>query len=381
MKTPLLLSLGTLVSIFSFYACENDKVEHSLEFYSKQEYEVLRATLDLPANPLSYGGFFFEGFSNNADHIGTLGRVLFYDTKLSKDQTVSCGSCHQQHLAFADDKAFSTGIENRTTARNSLALGVFQNFGNYQSDPTTTLFWDGRVDNLREQMLQTIANPNEMGMEMKDIVERIRNIDYYRVLTEKAFGTPDIHQEMIFEALTTFMSSITSNFTKFDMVAHSTPFFATENAAGFSTQENLGKSLFRQHCSGCHGEGMNGLTQSNQHVLNANNGLDITYADKGAGEVNPSPSAVGVFKVPSLRNVMLTSPYMHDGRFDTIEEVLDFYSTGIQDHANLHALLKTNNEPIKFNFTGGEKDALIQFFSTLTDFSMAQEEKWSDPFF
>lgn len=381
MKKTYLPSLILLILLCFLSACENDIITSEVKYYTAEEYQTISAKLDLPESPHSYNRFSFEGGSH-VDIMGTLGRVLFYDKNLSSDNSVSCASCHKQHLAFADDVAFSTGIMNRSTARNSLALGVFRSFGDYSQDPVTTLFWDGRVDNLHDQMIQTIGNPNEMGMELEDVVAKIKDIDYYKILAKKTFvGFSGMNETLILSALEEFMNSMTANHSKFDNTASRNSFVGQtpSNWEGFTAQENLGKSLFQTNCVSCHGTSLEELTFE-PIIRSANNGLDLVYSDKGAGEFNPSPELLAIFKAPSLRNIALTAPYMHDGRFATLEEVVDFYSEVIQDHPNLHPNLKENAEPIKFHFTENEKDALVQFFKTLTDHTMQNEAKWSDPF-
>ncbi|HUR30442.1 MAG TPA: cytochrome c peroxidase, partial [Saprospiraceae bacterium] len=333
-----------------------------------------------PITPLSYQSEFSSFNEVSFNSVATLGRVLFYDTNLSSDNSVSCASCHQQHLAFADDKAFSKGIMNRSTDRNSIALGVFKNFASYSSDPTTRLFWDGRVDNIHDQMIQTIRNPKEMGMELEDIAEKINDLDYYKVLSQKAFHTEVLEPFLILDALETFMNSISSIDSRFDFAAAGSNAFTTTTFPLFNAQQNLGKTLFTNNCMNCHSQGLEPISNLIKPILSANNGLDLVYSDKGEGEINPSPGAIAIFKVPSLRNIELTAPYMHDGRFRTLEEVVDFYSEGIQDHQNLNDLLKENGHAKKFNFTQAEKEGLIAFLKTLTDYKMTNEVKWSDPF-
>lgn len=381
MKTSYLLPLLLFGLICCLPACESDRLTTTIGYYSQEEYQVLSETLNLPSVPIDYHKFTSPGDRRNS--IITLGRVLFYDKNLSADNSVSCSSCHQQHLAFSDDVALSTGIMSRSTARNSIALGVFQSFEDYSQDPQTTLFWDGRTNNLHDQMIQTIRNPNEMGMEMHQIVAKIKDLDYYKILTSKAFFSEHLDEELILLALENFMNSISSVNTKLDIVA------ASHGAAqvpqdwqGFTSQENLGKSLFQTNCISCHQQGLEAITKTLQlnGTRNTNNGLDLVYADKGAGEFDPSPEALAVFKIPSLRNIGLTAPYMHDGRFNTLYDVVDFYSDGIQNHPNLNPLLKNGSSPKRFNFTENEKDALVKFLETLTDHTMINEVRWSDPF-
>lgn len=391
MKNRLLLAFLPGL-IFIVASCEQDKVTTTAQYYTEEEYQILSAKLNLPSELYDYNtndfGFGFEPggprpsfeFDVTANHVATLGRVLFYDVNLSADNSVSCASCHQQHLAFADDADFSKGIMGRSTARNSLALGVFESFSDYSVRPTTTLFWDGRAGSVHDQMIETIANPNEMGMTMEEVRNKIEDLDYYKILSEKAFGTENLTTGNILFAIESFMNSISAKSTKFDEATKDL-FVVQGNVAGFTSQENQGKFLFQNNCASCHSEGLRKLSNFSALVTSANNGLELAYTDKGEGEVNPDPKAIGVFKVPSLRNIELTAPYMHDGRFASLDEVIDFYSNGIQEHPNLHENLKDiNGHPKKFNFNEDEKDALIQFLKTLTDHYMAVEPKWSSPF-
>jgi cytochrome c peroxidase len=385
MKPSYSLPIALFIVVLALPSCEFDKTTNSVEYYTPDEYHTLTQTLDLPSVPYNYGSSNFQDFGfAPGDAEATLGRVLFYDKNLSADNSVSCASCHKQDLAFADDAAFSTGIFDRLTSRNSLSLGAFQSFGSYSDDPLTTLFWDGRVNSLHDQMVQTIRNPKEMGMELEVIAHRIEDIDHYKILFTKAFGSQTINKETILSALESFMKSIRSSSSKFDEAAKHMNF--TPNGivlTGLSATENMGLKLFTDNCFSCHSQGLDALQNFNQFVSpvrSANNGLDLVYADKGEGEFNPSPSALAIFKVPGLRNVELTAPYMHDGRFSTLEDVVNFYSENIQNHPNLNPLLKENNQPKKFNFTASEKDALVQFLKTLTDHTMTGEVKWSDPF-
>src|SRR5688500_16594495 len=375
MKNSYLIPVLLFGLICALPSCEADKV--SIKYYSEEEYETLTASLNLPDNPFSYSTSFVP--DHRTDAVATLGRVLFYDKNLSKDNSVSCASCHKQNLAFADDVPFSQGIEGRSTARNSIALGVFRSFSEYSNDPGTTLFWDGRVDNLHDQMIETIANPNEMGMELHEIKEKIKDLEYYKILTLKAFNTEVLSESLILFSLEGFMNSINSSRSKFDNAARSS-FIPEANWDLLTDAENEGKQLFINHCQNCHSNGLEEISSFFNDIRSANNGLDLVYTDKGAGEFDNSPDALAIFKVPSLRNIELSAPYMHDGRFATLEDVIDFYSEGIQGHVNLHPFLKENGHPKRFNFTETEKEALIQFLKTLTDTKMVTEAKWSDPF-
>lgn len=345
--------------------------------YTEAEYSLLREKLNLPENYYNYSTSPFPGNVGlrQQNALATLGRVLFYDVNLSKDRTVSCASCHQQALAFSDGLKVSEGIEGRVTTRNSLALGVFSSFSDYTSDPDTRLFWDGRVSQLHEQMKESLESPNEMGMTLDEVVKRVNQEEHYRILTEKAFGTPTMQDWMPFAAMEAFINSINSRNAKIDIAVNNF-IDPIKPWPVFDQLENKGKDIFFSNCNTCHEAG-----PFKSSVTFANNGLDINYADGGVGAITHLNSDLGKFKVPGLRNITLTAPYMHDGRFATLEEVIDFYSEGIQQHDNLHPSLRdANDDAKKFNFSAEDKEALIAFLKTLTDHSMTNEVKWSDPF-
>ena len=317
--------------------------------------------------------------------LATLGRVMFYDKNLSDDRAISCASCHQQSLAFADDAALSDGVNNRKTARNSLALGSVFNFAEYYGSPNDNripFFWDNRAVSVQEQSRQTLANPDEMNMEMHQVVDRVKEQDYYKILIREAFGDSEVTEDRVLDAISEFVNSMSTYESKYDkeLDKHYDNNFNLNNVgsvnfSGFTAQENLGKNIYVNQCGSCHGR-VNGFPGQ----ISANNGLDMDYDDNGISGITNSGADEGLFKVPTLRNIALTGPYMHDGRFATLEEVIDHYSSGIQDHPNLDPLLKSGGQPKKFNFTAEEKEALIVFLNTFTDQNMLVDERYSDPF-
>lgn len=379
--------LPSALMMLTLFACVKDNVDSQIKHYTDNEYQTITAVLDLPQDPLDYslkipsnlGGNSFATQVNNDK--ATLGRVLFYDTNLSANQTTSCASCHEASKAFADGRAGSEGFDGEITPRNSMALGAVVNFessygGSSSFNQNAGFFWDDRALSVEEQSEETIQNPIEMGMDFGLLTQRVRNLDYYDILFKKAFGnnaTP--HKDNILEALAVFVNSIASFDSKFDRGLdgnHSTD-FAFSN---FTVQENLGKTLFNENCASCHGA-KNATTVKSV----ANNGLDMVYTDKGVGGLTNRQSDMGVFKVPMLRNVELTFPYMHDGRFETLEDVIEHYSSNIKAHSNLDENLKDiNGQPKNMNFSTEEKAALVAFLKTLTDVESLMQEKYLDPF-
>ncbi len=322
-------------------------------------------------------------FSNNSSQVeitpegATLGRVLFYDKKLSLNNTVSCGTCHHQDKAFADGLKVSKGFEGRVTSRNSMAIvnPIAQN----------NLFWDSRSQSLHDLSLQPVRDHIEMGMENMDrLVAKLKETDYYSPLFVEAFGNNEITPEKVSKALTQFVSSITSNRSRFDQGM-------INNFENYNELEKMGHNLFhseKTQCSSCHGgtnfSALDGPGQpygggsfgpnNGQDLRGATNiGLDLVYKDQGIGN--------GRFKIPGLRNIALTHPYMHDGRFNTLEEVVEHYNSGVKPHSSLDSkFLNPNGSVKRLNLSEIEKRALVAFLKTLTDEQLITDPRWSDPF-
>jgi cytochrome c peroxidase len=317
-----------------------------------------------------------------------LGRVLFYDTQLSATGETSCASCHLQSAAFSDVLDFSKGINGAVTKRNSIALGSVPTFApaisgygssgdeNTRSvDGEVKFFWDERAETIKEQSLATIQDELEMGKDIHELSDELKNQELYKILTFKAFGTTDLTPDRITLALERFTSSITSMNTRFDEMMD-LQIRGNDLNGRFTESEIRGMQLFQSNCATCHGESM-----AKPEVNIANNGLDVVYTDKGVGERTGSTLMNGVFKVPFLRNVALTGPYMHDGRFETLRDVIDHYSEGIASHPNLHPFLKNADDTARrFNFTESDKQAFIDFLTTTTDETVLVEARFSDPF-
>lgn len=305
--------------------------------------------------------------SNKVTNEGaTLGRVLFYDKHLSANNTISCASCHHQDKGFSDGLAFSEGFEGGLTGRNSMAIINT----NYQR----RFFWDERALNLELQVLMPIQDPIEMGMDLTDLEIKLSKLTYYSTLFEAAFGDSVITSERISKAISQFMQSIRSYNSKYDQGIYN-------NFANFTPEETIGKDMFFSgsfNCNNCH------LTQNFGGVTNEINGLDIAYEDGGIEGISGDVDDHGNFKTVTLRNIELTAPYMHDGRFETLEDVIDFYSTDIQAHPYLDDRLATNSQiggpPKQFNFTPAQKAALIAFLKTLTDYELISNPIYSNPF-
>ncbi|MEP2026630.1 MAG: cytochrome c peroxidase [Reichenbachiella sp.] len=310
-----------------------------------------------------------------------LGRNLFYEKRLSRNNQVSCGSCHQQAKAFTDGAKFSTGLDGELTGRSSMSLVnlLWQ----------TKFFWDGRALSLEEQALQPIPDHIEMDLPLDEAVERLSiSEDYPRQFLE-AFETENITADLIAKALSQFMRTLVSSNSKYD-----------KHLLGqdvLTDQEKLGMDLFFTHpeptiglrggnCGDCH---LNILTAGNRKGFEGfhNNGIDSEDAlEDGLMTVTGKATDKGKFKAPSLRNIALTAPYMHDGRFSSLEEVLDHYNENVQTSTTLDVLISdaTNNPenvlPVMLGLTAEEKEAIIAFLHTLTDETFINHEEFSDPF-
>lgn len=311
-----------------------------------------------------------------------LGRRLFYDKQLSGDNTVSCSTCHLQHLAFTDGKARSVGVSGKTLDFNSMSLA------NLMWGPRH-FFWNGRVDSLEEQALAPIQDPNEMAQNLDDLIDELEADDVYPGLFRSAYGK--ISAENIARALATFERTLISADSKYDQYLR--------GELKLSAEEELGRKLFMAHpdvkvslrggnCIDCHSQFLTSGFNA-QFDGFSNNGLDTeALLNPGLQFTTGQVTDRGKFKVPTLRNIALTAPYMHDGRFTTLEQVLDHYNEGIRVSDSLSPLImEADNQPqdavnirISLNLNEEEKRAIIAFLHTLTDHSFITEDKFSNPF-
>lgn len=395
----------SLLLLVGIHACKPDLshpepdpfVPEPIEEVENDEHAILAKTLNLPEQAYDYGSSFepphteFRIRSSFSYDVATLGRVLFYDKNLSADGTVSCASCHIQANAFSDTVALSQGAHGNHTDRNSFALGVFISANNYYSrrDDTvqTKLFWDNRADDLAAQIRETLANPNEMDMDPAKLNEHLRQFEYYEPLIRRAYDRyPDPPFDAhIIDALSTFVLTMSSQQSWFDigyMQMRNASY--KQNFPNFTPSENRGKNLFLANCASCHGQFLGFQIDelfTEVEGTTACNGLDASYTDKGAGKVLNDPARDGHFKIPSLRNIAVTAPYMHDGRFKTLREVMEFYNDDIKAHENLHPLLRDEEgNPKRMNLSEDDIQDMIHFFHTLTDKQLLTSPKWSDPF-
>jgi cytochrome c peroxidase len=311
-----------------------------------------------------------------------LGRMLFYETSLSSNNQVSCATCHQQEKAFTDGRAFAIGVSGKPTSKSSMPLN------NLLWGPKH-FFWDGRASNLEEQSLIPIQNPDEMGLEIEEAVEKLGQLPIYPPLFKAAFGTDEITPSKIAMALASFQRILISQNSKYDKYLRG----ETE----LSKEELLGKELFMTHpdasvglrggnCADCHSQFLTSGFATGYDGFK-NNGLDNDEnLEGGLAYVTGKESDWGKFKVPSLRNIALTAPYMHDGRFKTLEEVIDHYDHQIKDSKTLDPLMReaSNQKPVGgkesgFHLTADEKKAILMFLQTLTDEDFITNKDFNDP--
>jgi cytochrome c peroxidase len=284
-----------------------------------------------------------------------LGRKLFYDGRLAKDGLVSCASCHQQFAAFATfDHDLSHGINNQFTLRN--APGLF-NLAWHKE-----LHWDGGINHLEVQPLAPITAPNEMGESIESVVQKLNSDTRYREMFRAAFGDETANSQRMLKALAQFMGMMVSGNAKYDQVIR--------GKASFTVAEQSGYTIFKDKCGSCHKEPLF---------------TDLTYRNTGL-PLNPGLKDIGrmritrlkedslKFKVPSLRNVQITAPYGHDGRFFSIGAVIDHYRMSIQDGPTVDPLVKK-----KLSISLNEKADLIQFLNTLTDNEFIHDKRFSQP--
>jgi cytochrome c peroxidase len=306
-----------------------------------------------PTNPITNAG-------------ATLGRVLFYDERVSHNDGLSCSSCHKQENDFSDPATKSVGFEGGLTGRHSMGLsnGAYYDNGKF--------FWDERAGSLEIQVLMPIQDAVEMGTNLQQLTGELAATTFYPTLFQNAFGTPEVTSDRISKSLAQFVRSMVSYKSKFDdAVAAGVPGTPNYAAAGYTQQEIDGAAIFHGggKCSQCH------TTVAQVGDAPRNIGLDAdNTVDDG------TDAGIGLFKTPSLRNSEARDGYMHDGRFASLEQVVDFYSTGVQNNPNLDNRLRVNGQPFRPNFTAAEKAALIAFLKTLTDQSFLNNELFSNPF-
>ncbi len=284
-----------------------------------------------------------------------LGQMLFFDPILSLDNTISCSSCHRPENYFSDDMAISPGVNGGMTNRNAMPLI------NLMWAPS--LNWDGSAESLEEQAITPVQHPQEMNLNWNEAINRLKNHSVYPDMFRKAFGDIEISQSYTIKAIAQYERTLISSNSKFDRFLRGEVELTDDEIDGyliFNTEKG--------DCFHCHGvpEASLLLTDNDFH----NNGLDSMFSDLGLGAITNDANDNGKFKTPTLRNIEFTAPYMHDGRFETLEEVIDFYSEEVKNSSTIDPLMKKLNQG-GIGLTMEEKEDLIAFLKTFTDTSFA----------
>ena len=295
-------------------------------------------------NPLTQEGF-------------QLGRRLFYETMLSRDNTISCASCHQQFAAFSHlDHPVSHGIDGLLGTRNAPAL--------FNLAWHRAFMWDGGINHLESQPISPIQNRVEMDDKIADVVEELDADENYRSMFKAAFGSGEINSQRIFRALALFMGAMVSANSRYDN------FIRNGQSSGLTDQELNGLKTFRSKCGSCHTEPLF------SDFSYRNNGLkpDARFQDQGRALITQQADDIYKFKTPSLRNVALTAPYMHDGRFSSLNEVLDHYQGAKFVSPTLDIIFQSG-----FSLSDSEKTEIIAFLQTLSDNEFISDKRFSEP--
>lgn len=300
-----------------------------------------------------------------------LGRLLFYETRLSANNAMSCGSCHMQSKAFTDGRALSPGVDSVLSTRNAMSLA--------NQLWARKFFWDGRAASLEEQAEVPLTNPHEMGQPLQVSAKKLSKTANYPALFKSVYGDGTITGDRICKAIAQFERTLISANSKYDQYLRGDYKPTGDELKGmalFETGPQPEKGIRGANCAHCHGG------PKNYMELFHNNGLDSIPRDPGIELLTKSPGDRGRFKVPTLRNIALTAPYMHDGRFKTLADVVDHYSDHIKESASLSTFIRGES-----NETGGkslklfpdEKKQIIAFLNMLTDTGFITNPNFSDP--
>jgi cytochrome c peroxidase len=351
-----------LPMLFLFiWACDNDDSKVSLD---DTPYVLTYGNLPAPNLPVD----------NLLTKSGVqLGRMLFYETMMSKDESQSCASCHRQADGFSDTVRFSVGVEMLEGKRQAMPVFIMAWHNN-------EFFWDGRAHLLRDQSLKPIQDPLEMNETLENVIAKLGASQMYRDQFTRAFGTDEITSEKMSLAMEQFMMSIVSYDSKYDKFLNGDVLLSESEERGrilFETEYNpFFPEMSGADCVHCHG----GANFENDKYMN--NGLDndATFTDIGREEVTMNSSDRAKFKVPSLRNVAITQPYMHDGRFNTLEEVIDHYNEHIKQSSSLDPALIQVVDNGGLQLDDQDKIDLVNFLKTLTDHTFVNNQAYTDPF-
>ena len=327
-------------------------------------------TFQYPAN---FGSRFVLPDDNPTTQEGVaLGRMLFYEKKLSANSSISCASCHEQRLAFTDGRRLSLGMNNQLTFRNSMSLANLLWVRNF--------FWDGRAGSLEEQAVFPLTDSHEMGQTLEKSAAKLQKTALYPPLFRSAFGSAHITKEHIVKAIAQFERTLISANSPYDRYLAGTYQPTQQELRGmalFMNHPDPQKNIRGANCGHCHGG------PKTFKELFHNNGLDSVFADKGRENFTKDAADRARFRVPTLRNIALTAPYMHDGRFSSLEQVLDHYNAHVISSPTLSSFLQnTSNAPngTTLQLTDTEKADIIAFLHLLTDKQFVTNPAFSNPF-
>lgn len=340
-------------------SCNNDSVEPYVNTPTLRPLEIPQLFQDLILDPVIP--------SNNpqTEEGIRLGKKLFFDPILSTNNTLACAGCHKISNAFTDDTRFSDGIDGLFGNRNSMPL--FNLAWNYDN----RFSWDGRESGLENQVFEPVTNPVEMHSSWEAVTEKLKAHPEYPELFNAAFGTEPIDSVLVSKAIAQFERTLISANSKFDNYLLGNASLTPEETNGF----NVFMDETKGDCFHCHGSENNPLWTDNKFH---NNGLDTAFLDLGLGNVTGDPADNGKFKSPSLRNLAFTAPYMHDGRFETIEAVINHYSEGLQNSATIDPLMKKIDEG-GVRLSTQEKADLKAFLLSLSDPSFINNPNFFNP--
>jgi cytochrome c peroxidase len=293
-----------------------------------------------------------------------LGKKLFFDKILSGNETQSCASCHNPKNAFTDNKQFSNGIDGNFGTRNSMPL--FNLAWNFDERFT----WDGKDLSIERQAFEPVTNPIEMHSNWKNIANKLQNHPEYPILFLQAFGNSKIDSTLVTKAIAQFERILISGNSKFDKFLRGETTLTPQEQNGFNVFMDEAKG----DCFHCHGSNNNPLWTDNKFH---NNGLDATFTDLGLGKVTGDPADNGKFKSPSIRNLAFTAPFMHDGRFTTLEEVINHYSEGLKSSSTIDPLMKKISQG-GVGLSAEDKADLKAFLLSLSDFDFINNTNFKE---
>ncbi|KJD33576.1 cytochrome C peroxidase [Tamlana nanhaiensis] len=347
MKFKILISLGLLLCL----GCTKNDTEIAYQpvyLNVEQPSNFPDIVYNLENNPVTEAGF-------------ELGKSLFYEGKLSANNAIPCAFCHEQAFAFTHHgHTVSHGVNGGIGTRNAQPM---QNLA-YQSE----FMWDGAASHLDLQPVIPLTSDLEMGETVGNVITKLQADSYYQNQFKKAFEDGAINSENLLKALSQFMVMMVSSNSKYDKHVRA------EDGVTLTQIELDGLATFNNKCASCHATDL--FTDQSYR----NNGLSVNprLNDLGRYDIFENPNDIYKFKVPSLRNVEKSFPYMHDGRFATLEAVLDFYDSGMVDNGNVDPIFKRNDGTLGISLSAYEKESIIAFLKTLTDNEFLTDERFSE---